>query len=725
MSPRTVNVCRRALAAALPWLTAGIGWSATLTLQPTPLGDTPALLAYNSGHFVPGSNTRDWWRYSRVTGARLFLTPGLIEAQDDLPGWGDGVVDRAAFLARRAALRADPLNPAFINWNYLTNRFGLTAQHGSNLLEPFHTCATLRALGIALLVNLTADPGTFPITGPDDWAGKWELWQHYYFEAFFLGREFDVERFQMWNEPDASSGPALADYLERLKLVSDAVQCALADVNRLYGKTLSPRILAPVTAGNASSDYTGWGRPIVTNRHVNFLGETDPAFQLIHQYDYHEYNPPVSTFASHLQALHGWLAADMAPEARWPTSISEFNAHTAAVFASMPDTLDTPSKFTRLGAIAATLAANDCRELYCFKFSQTLYNSTVPVKKNGTHFVDNTNAPYNIGGITRGGEVWRLFNKAAAPGRQRLAVQTGGAPGVFLATRDPRSETHWLFSANDTADVALQLDATRLGLPPGQRVLLEEIGEERAGVRALLSVVSNRVAAGTQALNSVWLFTLPSPPQAPSLTLPAAEDATVQDGAARSANFGATNRCWVRNHSSDPGRRAAALDGTVTAAEWLADLRAVRLRTGHARRRPGRVGAQRRHQRRDRSREPPGGWPGCGAGPQAGLGRRPDEPAPDAGHESDAGGRVFFIRAARGRAGPEFHGRGHARRLHHRHGHKLRHESQHPHQRGGPVSTRRVEIHRHDLRRVGEHALSNRRDDFCRGPVSLPKRQHH
>ena len=36
------------------------------------------------------------------------------------------------------------------------------------------------------------------------------------------------------------------------------------------------------------------------------------------------------------------------------------------------------------------------------------------MKKNGTHFVDNDNAPYNIGGVTKGGEVVRLFAKGFA-----------------------------------------------------------------------------------------------------------------------------------------------------------------------------------------------------------------------------------------------------------------------------------------------------------------------
>src|SRR5690242_9198766 len=216
--------------------------AATVTVQTNRLGSTPSSLAYNAGHFVPGSNTKDWWRYSGTSGARVFITPSLIEPGDDISGRGDGVTDQASFLSRRAALRADPLNTNYINWPYFTNNYGQTLQHGSNLLNVNEACSSLRAIGVQILVCITASESTFPITDTNDWAGKWELWQHYYAEAFYLGRTFDVQRFQMWNEPNLSGGPTLAEFLQRLQIISDAVQSALADVNALYGKSLSPML---------------------------------------------------------------------------------------------------------------------------------------------------------------------------------------------------------------------------------------------------------------------------------------------------------------------------------------------------------------------------------------------------------------------------------------------------------------------------------------------------
>src|SRR5262245_1317900 len=117
--------------------------AATVTIQTNLLGVTPSLLAYNSGHFWPGSNTRDWWRNSGVTGARVFITPANIEPSYDIPG-NDGVTDQASFLSRRTALRGNPLGTQYINWPYFTANFGLSDQHGSNLLNPNHACSELR-----------------------------------------------------------------------------------------------------------------------------------------------------------------------------------------------------------------------------------------------------------------------------------------------------------------------------------------------------------------------------------------------------------------------------------------------------------------------------------------------------------------------------------------------------------------------------------------------------
>ncbi len=542
----------------------------TLTVRDVNLGPTPNLLAYNAGHFHPGSNTKEWWRYAGVSGARVFLTATLIEPEDDIPGRGDGVTNQTSFLARRAALRADPLNPAFIHWPSFTNRYNRIAKHGANRLQPNLIFSELRKLGVQIEVNLTAGLGAFVIINAADWAGKWELWQHYYAQAFYLGRHFDVQRFQMFNEPDHSSAGGLtqAQYLERLQLSSDAIQCALADVNALDGRSLTPTVLAPVIT---TPSYNSWGQQVVDHRHVNFLGQTDPQFWLLHQYDYHQYNATPASFGSGLASLRRALAEAMAPEAPFPVSVSEFNVHTAAVFDTMPETLDDPAKYARFGAIVAHLVGNGAHELYAFKFSQTQggANDVYPVRKNGLHYVDNDAAPYNIGGITRAGEVWRLFNKGFAPGRLRQDLVATADLGhlALLASHDPQTGYYYVFSANhSSAATPLTLDVSALNLPDNNRVLIEEVSETHYGTVAHYTrVLSGRVTTFVQPANSVWLATLPAKPQqfsspgVPTFTLAAAEDATVKDGVNRTNNYGAETNLVIRNDPANTADRSVAL----------------------------------------------------------------------------------------------------------------------------------------------------------------------
>lgn len=565
MSGRTFSSLLFALVASAVTASAG-----TLTIATNTLGNTPNLLAYNSGHFYPGSNTKEWWRYAGVSGARVFLTANIIENVDDIAGRGDGVTDQASFLARKTALRANPLSATYVNWANFTNRYNTSAQHGANRLRPSLIFSELRKLGVQIDVNIGASQNFFFITNSADWAGKWELWQHYYAQAFYLGRGFDVQRYQMFNEPDHSSADGLtqADYLQRLQLSSDAIQCALADVNSIYGKTLVPKILAPVIT---TSSYNSWAQLVVDNRHVNFLGQTDPNFWLLHQYDYHQYNATPTQYGANLASLRSAIATAMSPEAPLPVSISEFNVHTAANFDGMADTLDYPTKYPRLAAIVANLVQNGMFEFYNFKLSQTDgdVGDNYPVRKNGMHYVDNDTSPYNIGGITKAGEVWRLFNKGFAPGRLRknLAADSGLSNLSLLASHDTATGRLFVFSANYSAtDTAVTVDVSAFHIPDNNRVLIEEVSEDFYGtISHYTRVLGGQVTTFTQPANTVWLVTIPTrtqefiSPGVPTLTLLATNDATVKDGTNKNLNYGAQTNLVIRNDPANTANRSTAL----------------------------------------------------------------------------------------------------------------------------------------------------------------------
>lgn len=541
--------------------------ASTLTLQTNSIGPTPEILAYNSGHFFTNSNTKDWWRYAGVTGVRVFISPSDIEASDDLSPVGDNVTDQSSFLARKTALRADPLNPSYINWSYFSNRYETVdlGATGNNHLRVNYALREWRKLGVQICAQITASESRLPIASAADWAGKWELWQHYYAQAFYLARVFDVQRYQMYNEPDAVTTLTDAEYLMRLQLASDAIQSALADVNVLYGKSLTPLVLAPVNAGTADSDIASLGGLVVTNRHVNYLGVTDTNWLNLHKYDYHQYSGGPSGFAGDLVNLHSYLVAAMAPEPRFKSAITEFNTHTGATFDTLTETLDTPVEYADFGGICVALISNQCSELYAFKFSQTeRTGGNYPVAKNAMHYVDNSNSPYNVGGITRAGEVYRLFNKAFAPGRSRLLTSKGSGASSFdvHGSFDPLRKRYYLFSANATGTAAaIEPAFANIPVPVGNKILLEEVSEANYGtVRLWTNTPSGRVfAAGTQSADSVWLLTIPTEPQASEQTIVAGHDAEVRDGTNKNNNYGAASSMTARNDPANTANRSAAL----------------------------------------------------------------------------------------------------------------------------------------------------------------------
>ncbi len=544
----------------------------TLTVESSRSAGTPDILAYNLGHFFPGSNTHDWWRYAGVNGARIFISPSAIEPVDDLAPRGDGVTSQSSFISRKTALRADPLSGTYINWPAFENQYANKDLAGSNHIKVNYALGKLRNLGIEIVAQITASENTLPIADAADWAGKWELWQHYYAQAFFLSRNFDVRRYQMFNEPNHSSAGGLtaANWLMRLQLASDAIQNAIADVNIRYGKALTPLILAPVTASSISA-YNGWGSLAVQNRHTNFLGVTDPGYFVFHRYDYHQYNSTPANFGADLNSLKAAIQADMPGETRFPMSISEFNVHTGATFDTLSETLDSPTKFARFGSILVNLVANAEKELYCFKFGQTTGQSgyTYPVAKNGMHYVDNTHAPYNYGGVTKAGEVWRLFNKGFASGRDQKDYNRGtGLDDLDIRVGyDPATERYSIFSVNDSANsVSLAVDCAAWNIPDHNRIIIEEVSGANSGSVAYYTQVSGgQIAARTQPPNSVWLYTIPGKaqeevaPTIPTLIVDASEDATVKDGGNKNSNYGGQTTLLARNDPVNSANRSAAL----------------------------------------------------------------------------------------------------------------------------------------------------------------------
>jgi hypothetical protein len=435
---------------------------------------------------------------------------------------------------------------------------------------------SLHNLDVDALVNIGRTDGSFPFHAAGTvagWQDRWEHWQHFYAQAFYLAKNYDVHRFQMYNEPDLSTEDVTqADFLERLRLASDAVQSAIADVDALYGKSLSAEMQAPVTAGGSTAffanlsnsdtrdDVTGWGQAVMQNLHTNYLGQQDPNFNLIHTYDWHRYSGTNSTQVSSLQQIKADLNAT-APGQNIKTSISEVNVSTAGNFGTTTETLDTPSRFSQMGSILSALANEQVNELYVFKFSQTGDSSASGVKKNGVSFVDNNNAPYNIGGMTKGGEVVRLFAKGFEGAQQLLQTPVASGSGAsnyqLSAARNAAAGKYSIIATNSgTTSQTLNLNMASWGIPAGAMVTVEEVSVDRQGeVRQFSAMPASKLVTLQQPAQSVFLVSVADHAPAYHVTLGATDDAVVKAGAGANSNFGAAADLFAKNDPSQPDAR--------------------------------------------------------------------------------------------------------------------------------------------------------------------------
>jgi hypothetical protein len=239
----------------------------------------------------------DWWNYIGASSARAFISPSTIEPTDDIPGVGDGVTNQATFLARRSALRAaERLNlamvsDAYIAWAAFKAQFAACCPGSSNTFDMTYMFSSFAATNVTVLVQVfSASLNWLSKSQVGTWPGNWELWQNLYAQAFYYARTYGFAQWSFTNEPDLDSRTTAADILAQHLIASDAVQCAIADVNAAAGSRLVPWIYAPVLAGYSGyyrgniSDplvgpYSGYGQLLVQNLNVQVDNTTNTSYR--------------------------------------------------------------------------------------------------------------------------------------------------------------------------------------------------------------------------------------------------------------------------------------------------------------------------------------------------------------------------------------------------------------------------------------------------------------
>ena len=566
--------------------------SATVRVLATDLGPAPGL-GYNLGHFVAGSNAIDWWRYSGIARARAFVSPSDIEPTDDLAPVGDGVTTLAGFTARRALVRAAAVadgttNSTYVDWNDFVGRY-LTATGDTNEFTVDGAFSALRAEGVQLLVNLTASPSRFPIASDADWAGKWELWQHYYAQAFLLATRYGVSRFGTFNEPNNWTGMTPDDWHRRLAVAADALRAGVADASAKHGLGLAATIYAPNTA-NGASKFDAWGLPAVSGRTLRYDGTNDPAWRNLDVYNYQKYSMTAAgtptAYSEDAAALRARIDASMGTDPTLPMALTEFNVRTGSDYDGVSSTLDSPSDFSQLAVNLIAVARRGLGEVYLFKFAQTARSGgTYPVAKNGTHYAENGSlSGHAYGGATKGAEVWRLLAAACGEGRRMLETSTTAGALATMACRASSGGPLDVVLANtSTTSYTVTLDVAALGIPAGASVVVSEISSRSAGGVATTTVLGRSSTAGSLSVPGQSVVRIRVAERATTTTTATATaDTVLSDGVNKNSTGGTAATLLARSDGGPDARRVSLVRIAVPDAAATADRILLALQAANA-----------------------------------------------------------------------------------------------------------------------------------------------
>lgn len=488
-----------------------------------PMQPTPAVLAYNLGHFFAGSNAADWWTYSGATGGRIFVSPAHIEGTrgQHRPAGDFEVHGKDDFLAFRERLSHNPTDPHLVHWERLVQRMVEVPLLSNNRIHVAHALEHFSKHSPDVLIQASMVPEIFPIENADDWNGKWRLWRSYFSMVYYYASKFGIQRFAMHNEPNH---PHMfiepEDWLVRAALCADAAARAIEVVNREQQSALQAKLFVPVTAGDIGDPFTGpyvrYGRPILERWDLDFLGNRT-GNPLYANYAVQRYNATPENFGRGLLDLKNKVAEDLPWHLPMPSfSITEFNVHHGRFFDTIEESLDTPEKFIHFAQILTHLMRAGLEEYYVFKFGLTaaMPGRQFLVHKNGMFHTDNEREPHNYGGPTRAAEAYRLFIQAFAPGRQLLKTQALPAPEALdiTAAIDPESDALWIFSVNPhPAPQPLNLDLQAWAHDREGSVIVSEVSAGKEGEIVLWeTLASDGRLQLKQPAQSVWLLRLPA-----------------------------------------------------------------------------------------------------------------------------------------------------------------------------------------------------------------------
>jgi len=461
----------------------------------------------------------------------------------------------AADAIRKEPLRQGTTNDVYIDWKREEAAFGGLAS----------SIKVLRQLGIQmLLTNTTIAGGKLP-----DWKAKFAYWRSWYAYVYYFASRHGVEIYQMSNEPDygwkgKNEEEKAKQWVELFLVASDAMQAAMADVNRDHGTRLKLAVSGPVTAGDK---LTSFGKVALDNMHTDLQGKPEAGRWNLHHYDYHQYTSSGDKNATSVLSVRKALNA-ASPSHTIPITLSEVNVLTGSKANSKGTDLSDTGRGTSVAAMlqALTTLGDDGLTaeggFWLFKWGTVLRAGSGLQRSNGNGacYVDTTNPPNNFGGVLPGGAVFQMFATHFSGQKPLLPLkeQNADANTRTMACHDAERRAYSLFG-HIWGDRPVRIDLSKLETPVGAHATLQLVDQYNVGqITQILKVGEDRILAFQPSGATAWHLRVPAGPVATRLdkAFPVG-DTCVTVGS--KANHGTDPILKVSTHHAEQSKRNVAL----------------------------------------------------------------------------------------------------------------------------------------------------------------------
>lgn len=410
--------------------------AATVTISSKVVGTSMKYVGYNQGYYLPGTNVSDWLRYSHVNSLRVWTSLNtyvpLSAVQVD-----PGLASLEEFDKRKQELRANPEQNRFLKWEALYPLYNKPEEGATNPMVFDYVLAELKRLKLAGLLQINNRDFT------DSWANKWQQWQRFYALAYYAAKNGDVAMFAMQNEPNhAHSGPMkIEEWVGGMQIVSDAVRCAVEDVNRGHGKQLRAKFVGPVTAGT----NTDWWAAVARHARTDYRGN-QLDHDLVDLFSTHSYNSPAAGYASRVANVQKTITDNHPAHQPIPVVFTEIGRWMNAYLIDKEETMDSPSLFTEWAGIYTNNMKDQAYGMWAFKFANTTSSAYPRGIKSGHH-------------LTWQGQrvVEDAYTNLAQGKTVKASSEAAGFPARHVTDGDKSDRSTWQ-SADSSGEKWLEID---------------------------------------------------------------------------------------------------------------------------------------------------------------------------------------------------------------------------------------------------------------------------